>query len=162
MHAVLVLHLISMSFSIPDQQNKWLSASIFVEPGCPKCSASCLFSSSGNTILSPAISKRNRSVISLKTGENSSGALLFCLFLTHIFICGSFGSAEVSQSLKFNHEVELNILEVFFGLCVFQFRFLNHMVDLNIMYRLFGDIIILEFHDGKNGRRFRWFTPLGA
>ena len=43
-------------------------ASIYVEPGCPKYSASstCLFSSSETTMLSPAISKPNRSVISLK------------------------------------------------------------------------------------------------
>ena len=95
MHAV--LHLSSMSFFIPDHQTILLSASIFVEPRCPKFSASttCLFSSSGTTILSAANSKRNRLLISLKTKKNSSGALSFRLFLTHIISCNNSGSNEV-------------------------------------------------------------------
>ena len=87
---------------------KLLSAGIFVEPGCPKCSThtTCFyFSSYGNTILSLANSKPNRSVILLKTGENFSKILSFCLFLAQMFSCGIFGSIEVlcirvSKSIK--------------------------------------------------------------
>ena len=85
--------LFSMSVFILDQ-NILLSGNIFVEPGFLKCSASTtrLFSSSGPTILSPANSKVNRLVVSLKARENSSGSLSFCLFLTYIFSCSNFGS----------------------------------------------------------------------
>ena len=82
MHAMQALHLFSMSFFIPDHQNLLPSASIFVEPGCPKCNASttCLLGSSETTILSPANSKPNRLLILLKMGENSTRGLFFCLF----------------------------------------------------------------------------------
>ena len=68
MHAVHVLHSVSMFFFSLDHQKILRSASIFVEPGCQKCSASttCHFISSGTTILSPANSKPNRSVLSLR------------------------------------------------------------------------------------------------
>ena len=89
MHAVHGLHLFLMSFFISGHQNMVLSASIFVETGCPKCNASATgrFSSSRNTILSPAVNKPNHSVISLKTEKNSSGVLSFWLLRTHIFSC---------------------------------------------------------------------------
>ena len=71
-----------MSFFISDHQIILFSAEIFVEHGRPKCSTStaCFFCSFGITIFSPANSKHNRSVISLKTGENLSEALSFCSF----------------------------------------------------------------------------------
>ena len=97
MHAVHVLHLFPMFFFISGHQNMLLSASIFVETGCPKCNASTIghFSSSGNTILSPANNNPNRSVISLKTEVKSSGGLSFWLLRTHIFSC------KVSDQPKF-------------------------------------------------------------
>ena len=110
MHAMHVVHLFSRSFLIPDHQNRLLSASIFVEPGCPKCSASttCFFNSSGITILSPVRNKPNRLISSLKTGENSSGAHSLRLFCKRIFNCNSFRSTKVfwirffTSTKKFN------------------------------------------------------------
>ena len=69
MHAVHVLHIFAISFSISDHQALLLCVSIFFEPVCPKCNASvtCLFKPAATTIVSPAKSKLNRSVISLKT-----------------------------------------------------------------------------------------------
>ena len=110
MHALHVLHLFSMSFFNPDYQIYCFFASIFVEPGCPKCSASttCHSSSSGTTVLSPANSKPNCSVISLKTGDNSSAALSFCLFLTNIFNCSNLGSTEFLWIEVFRSIMKLN------------------------------------------------------
>ena len=73
------LHFSSMSFHITDQQNLLLSASIFVEPGCPKYSAftTCFLNTSGITNLPPAMSKTNLPVSLVKTGENSSGVHSF-------------------------------------------------------------------------------------
>ena len=110
MHSVHGLHLFSMSFFIPDHQNILLCASIFAEPGFPKCSASTtvLFSSSGVTILSSVNNKQNRSVTLLKTGQNSLGALFFCLLRTHIFNCNTFGSTEVLCIIVLKSIMELN------------------------------------------------------
>ena len=57
LHAVPMLHLFLMSFLILDQQNVLLSASIFIEPGCPKSSAStiCFFSVLQGSRLCPII-----------------------------------------------------------------------------------------------------------
>ena len=60
MHAVNVLHLISISFLTPDHQSLLLSTNILVNSGWPKYSAFtiCPFSSSRITIFSPANSQR--------------------------------------------------------------------------------------------------------
>ena len=110
MHAMDVLRLLSISFFISDHQNILPSANIFVEPECPKCnsSTSCFFNSSETTILSPANSKANRSVMSLKTGEISSGAPSLCLFRTHFFSYTSFGSTEVLFIRIFRSIMKLN------------------------------------------------------
>ena len=78
MQAIHVVHFSSMSFSISAHQNMLRSASIFVDPGCPKCSAStiCFFNLSGTTTLSPANRKPNDSVSLVKTGKNPSILLL--------------------------------------------------------------------------------------
>ena len=82
MHAVHVLNLFPLSFFIQDHQNILLSASVFVEPACPMYSSSltCIVSSSGATILSPAVFKPKRTVIQLKTEESISEALFFVYF----------------------------------------------------------------------------------
>ena len=95
---------------IPGQQIMLLSASIFVEPVCPKCSASttCLFISSWITILSPVENKSIRLVILLRTEEISSGALSFWLLRTHIFRCSSFRPADVLFVRVFTSIMKLN------------------------------------------------------
>ena len=122
MHAVHVLYLFSMSFFVSDHQDIMFSARKFAEYGCPKCSTStaCLFSSFGTTTFSPANSKPNSSLISVKTGENSSGALFVVRLL-----------------------LKLGFFQIFFGFGVLEFQFFNHMFVLNIVYRLFFDIITL-------------------
>ena len=82
MHAVHLVLFLLMFFFIPDHQNMLLSASISFEPGCPNCSASttCLFYSSGTTILSPANSKPNHSLVSLRTKKILRELLLFVCF----------------------------------------------------------------------------------
>ena len=59
MHALHVLHLFLTSFLVANPQNIMLSASIFIKPGCPKCTASttCFFNSWVIRILSPANNK---------------------------------------------------------------------------------------------------------
>ena len=49
MQTVQVLDFYSTFYRIPAHENMLLSASIFINPVCPKCSAStiCLFNSSG-------------------------------------------------------------------------------------------------------------------
>ena len=146
MHAMHVLHLFSTSFLITDHQNILFSALIFVEPRCPKyiLSTTCFFRSSGITIFSPANSKPNRSVMSLKTEENFFGAFSFYLFLTHVFCFSHLGSTEVLCNRVFDSIIKLNSTSfIIFGSGVLHFRLFNHMADLNTVNRLFSDIIIL-------------------
>ena len=86
-----------MSLLIPDRHNMLLSVCIFVEPECPKCIASTnsFFNFSWIRLLSPTNNKPNRSIISLKTGDNSPGARFFCSFRRTILNCKSSGSTEV-------------------------------------------------------------------
>ena len=110
------LLLFSLSFLIPDRQKRLPFATIFVEPGCRKCSAStaCLFGSSGIGILSPAISEQNLSVILLKTGANCSGGF----FLPVSQTCFQLQQFRINRyfmvsDFQVNHNVELDLLQVF-------------------------------------------------
>ena len=127
-----MLHLFLMSFFIPDHQNILLSATIFPESGCRKCSASiaCLFSSSRITIFSNANSKQRCSVISLKAGEKSSG-LSLCSFPTHILSCSNFRLTEVLCVTVFKSikKIELGFHQILFSSGVLQFRFFNSVVE---------------------------------
>ena len=118
MHAMHVLHLFSTTFLITDHQNILFSAIIFIGPRCPNyfLSTTCLSTSSGITILSPANSKPNRSVISLKTGENFFGAFSFSLFVTYVFCFSHFGSTEVLCIRVLESIIKLNSASFIFRL----------------------------------------------
>ena len=109
MQAVHVLQVSSMSFHIPAHQNMLPSVEIFFDPLRSKCGASttCFLSSSGTTILSLTNSRPNRSVSSVKTVENSSGACSFRLFRKQIFNCSNFGSIEVLWIVVFKFTMRL-------------------------------------------------------
>ena len=85
------------------------SASILVEPACSKNSAAanCFLNSSGIKILSPANSKPNRLVTSVKIGRDFLGARSVWLFRRQFFSCSSFGPTEVLWIGIFNSTVNL-------------------------------------------------------
>ena len=94
MNAVHVLHLFLISFLIRDHQQMLLSASTFVKPGCPKCSASttCFFNYSGMKNLSTAKTAKSFG----KLAENPRKIFGSPFYSKQIFNCNSFGSTEVS------------------------------------------------------------------
>ena len=111
MNAVHVLHLISMSFLIPDHQIILLSARVFPWTRVSEVqsvSTVCFFSSSGITILSPANNKLSGAVSSLKTEKDFSVALSFWISLTQIFSCGTFRSTDYFCLKVFNLPKKLN------------------------------------------------------
>ena len=137
MHAVQVLHFISISFLIPDHHIVLFSACTLVEPGCPKCTTStnCFFKFSGITSLSPAIIQPNRSASSLKTWENCLWPRSFWLSCKHIFSCDSFGSTQFLWGRVFKKNMKLNSAFLsFFSALVSLYNY--HLIFLSPMHFL--------------------------
>ena len=134
-HVVRILHLFWIFLVMTDHQYVLHSTSTFFEPECPRCNASTagLFISSVTTILSPANSKPNLSVILLDIGETSRGILSFRSFRLHVFCCNEFRLTEVLRNKVFRSIMKLKL--VFFYFYPFgcsSWSFFYHIIILDL------------------------------
>ena len=125
-HAVHVLLLSPLHILISDLQNLLISARFFLEPSCPKCSAStiCFFSSWWTKVFPPKNRQPKRSLSSLNTGENSLGACSF--WLLSIFNCSSFLCVNRGYVFKSTIYLSSEFFEFSYASAFFIFSSLSH------------------------------------